>query len=379
MQICDALTLDASGLSLSRDGYLVGQARVSKAGNVQRYFGAELGLIGDNATKMFGVYRDPETVFDEDSMLSLAGRPVTRNHPDVLVTAANWKDLAVGHVGGKIARDGDHVVASLAIMDRAAAKEVQDGAKSLSAGYTVDVIADEGMTADGTPYQFRQVGPLRFNHVAYLPDNNPRAGDTRFSDGAPWGFGSNSRPEGHSRKQHGDAEMADTLNVVIGDKAIPLAPAHAQDLKDHLQSLNKALADAQAAHDKALGAKDAEITKLTTERDEAKAAIVTGDALDALAAKRTAVLDAAKRVAPNLDPKGLSDAALRRAAVTAAKGEDAVKDRSDDYVEALFDGLAADAKVDPVRDSFGTPRQTAANDGWDAAFARAGIKTRKEA
>ncbi|MDZ7905217.1 MAG: DUF2213 domain-containing protein [Cypionkella sp.] len=160
VQIRDCLTLDASGLSRSADGYLVGMAKVSRAGNVQQYRGSELGLTGDDAHKVFGVYRDPDVVFDEASMASLAGRPVTRDHPSVMVGAENWRDLAVGVMGGKVVRDGQHVVASMAIMDARAADEVESGARSLSAGYTSQIIKDSGVSPDGTPYQYKQGGPL---------------------------------------------------------------------------------------------------------------------------------------------------------------------------------------------------------------------------
>ncbi|MDR2881451.1 MAG: DUF2213 domain-containing protein [Azoarcus sp.] len=177
----DSLTLDASGLTRTRDGYLIGDARVSRAGNVQQYLGRELGLTGDDAAKVFGVFRDPDAVFDEGSMMSLAGRPVTRGHPEGAVTADNWKELAKGQVAGVIRKDGEHVVAPMAIMDAAAAAEVERGARSLSAGYTCELIADSGTAATGEAYQFRQ-SKIRFNHVAYLPDNNPRAGNTRIGD-----------------------------------------------------------------------------------------------------------------------------------------------------------------------------------------------------
>lgn len=158
MQIKDSLTLDASGLSRSADGYLVGSAKVARAFNVQQYLGREIGLTGDEASRVFGVYRDPDVVFDDASMASLAGRPVTRGHPPSGVSAQSWKDLAVGTMGGRVVRDGEHVVASMAIMDAAAADEVENGARALSAGYTVEIVKDEGIAPDGTPYQYRQSG-----------------------------------------------------------------------------------------------------------------------------------------------------------------------------------------------------------------------------
>ncbi|MDZ7906169.1 MAG: DUF2213 domain-containing protein [Cypionkella sp.] len=84
-----------------------------------------------------------------------------------MVGAENWRDLAVGVMGGKVVRDGEHVVASMAIMDAKAADEVEGGARSLSAGYTSQITSDSGVSPDGTPYQYKQGGPLRFNHVAY--------------------------------------------------------------------------------------------------------------------------------------------------------------------------------------------------------------------
>src|SRR5690554_523450 len=148
MIIADSITLDATDLIVTKDGYLVGEAKISRAGNVQEYLGREIGLTGDDASKIFGVYRDPDVVFDKDSMLSLAGRPVTRDHPDRPVDSTNWRDLAVGQVSSVVKKDGEYVVASMAIMDKDAANEVIGGAKSLSAGYTCNIVKDSGVSED---------------------------------------------------------------------------------------------------------------------------------------------------------------------------------------------------------------------------------------
>lgn len=337
MLIVDSLTLDASGLKLTQDGYLVGDARVSRAGNVQSYYGHELGLTGDEQHQVFGVYRDPDVVFDNASMLSLAGRPVTRGHPAEGVTADNWKDLAVGQMGGAIRRDGEHVVASMAIMDSSAAKEIASGARSLSAGYSVGIIRDSGTAPDGTPYQFKQEGPLRFNHVAYLPDNNPRAGNTRIGDNTP---------------PLGGHQMADALRKLLVDG---LTIETTEQGAQAIEKLNKQLADAGTTvstmttdHARALAAKDAELAKKDAAIDALKASVLTDAALDARVKQRSDLIAAATRIV-DADYSGKSDAEIRKSVVLAKLGDAAVAGKADAYVDARFDILLEDASKDPMR------------------------------
>lgn len=371
MIIQDSLTLDASGLALTRDGFLVGEARVSRAGNVQQYLGSELGLTGDDAGKSFGVYRDPDVVFDTASMMSLAGRPVTRRHPKEAVTAANWKDLAVGQMGGVIRRDGEHVVAPMAIMDAVAAQEVASGARSLSAGYTVDVVPAEGVTEDGTPYQFKQAGQLRFNHVAYLPENNPRAGNTRVGDETHVG----DRGDPDVTRQpltHGDRRM--TLRTITVD-GLPVETTDAgiaaiEKLRGLLSVSDAALATANTNHTAALAAKDADLAKRDAEIADLKAKVLDGAALDAVVAERSAVVSKAKALDATVVTDGKSNAEIKRAVLG-----DAAKDKSDAYVDAAFDLRTAGAN-DSVRDALRHQDQHInANDAWgDAVFASAGVQ-----
>ncbi|WP_116082096.1 DUF2213 domain-containing protein [Tropicimonas sp. IMCC34011] len=365
MQIKDSLTLDASGLSRSRDGYLVAEARVSRAGNVQQYYGAEIGLTGDDAGRVFGVYRDPDVVFDEASMSSLAGRPVTRGHPPEGVSAKTWKDLAVGAVGGRVVRDGEHVVASMAIMDEAAAVEVERGARALSAGYTVGITKDEGLAPGGEAYQYRQTGPLRFNHVAYLPDNNPRAGNTRIGDAARnWGLDpiiTNDRKDDDMAEANRTV-LIDGLSVVTTD-----AGAQAlEKLQGTIADKDKALTDAQAAHDAALATKDAELAKKDGEIADLKKQVLSDADLDKRVQDRAALIDTARKIAPKVEVSGLSDAEIRKAAVEAVRGADSMKDKSEAYIAAAFDfaAEAAGKGPDTLRDAAAGGVKINTTDAW---------------
>jgi uncharacterized protein len=359
MKITDSLTLDASGLNLTRDGYLVGEAKVSRAGNVQNYRGFELGMTGDEAGKVFGVYRDPDVVFDEASMMSLAGRPVTRGHPPAGVNADNWRALTVGQVGGIIRRDGEHVVAPMAIMDAGAVKEVMQGARSLSAGYTVDVIPDAGTAPDGTPYQFRQAGALRFNHVAYLPENNPRAGNTRIGDDASSGL----EPITTEKDV-----MSDTLKtVVLGDKAVQIAVADVAAIEAFKADAAKTLADAIAAHATAIAAKDEELGALKADLKKAQDALPKPSDLDRLVADRVALVTAARAIDKDIATDGVTDADIRKAAVAKKLGADMVKDASDAEITGMFKALCKDAKAaDPVRDALNTRDNASLSAATDA-------------
>lgn len=350
MQIRDSVLLDASGLKLTNDGYLVGDAKVARGGNVQQYYGFEIGLEDERKNQVFGVYRDPDVVFDNDSMMSLAGRPVTRGHPKDSVTAANWKDLAKGQVGGVIRRDGEHVVAPMAIMDAEAAKEVADGARCLSAGYTVNIVEDAGTAPDGTPYQYKQAGPLRFNHVAYLPDNNPRAGNTRIGDVDPLRWGASPVQSTADTK---GKPMADNLQtVVLGDKAVQVADKDAPIVDAFKVQAAADRAKLVSDHQAAIAAKDEEIGTLKADLKKAQdAALKPGD-LDRMVADRQALVKTVNTIDAKIVTDGKSDNELRLAAVAAKLGDEMVKDASEAEIAGMFKAIAKDAKAaDPFVDA----------------------------
>src|SRR5690606_18944110 len=134
--------------------------------------------------------------------------------------------------------------------------------RSLSAGYTAEIIADAGVSPEGVPYQFKQSGPIRFNHVAYLPDNNPRAGNTRIGDAAKPGI----KPT-----QQEEVEMTDTLKtVVLGDKAVQVTASDVAAIEAFKANVAKELSDADTAHKQALALKDTELAKKEAEIDTLK-------------------------------------------------------------------------------------------------------------
>lgn len=108
-----------------------------------------------------------ETLFDEESLKSLAGAPVTLQHPPVMVTPSNYKEYSQGSVNGMPKRDGDNLVASMLVIGNEALHAVEyDGVSELSPGYSVDLDETPGEW-QGQKYD-RVQRNRRYNHQAIV-------------------------------------------------------------------------------------------------------------------------------------------------------------------------------------------------------------------
>lgn len=115
--------------------------------------------------------RLPEEVFKSDSMETFHLAPLTLGHPDVPVTADNFKEHTVGTVG-KVVRDGKFQRAPLMIKDQQAVAAVEAGINEISNGYFCD-LEDKSGTFNGERFDAIQRN-IRGNHVAIV--SHGRAG-----------------------------------------------------------------------------------------------------------------------------------------------------------------------------------------------------------
>jgi hypothetical protein len=162
-QFTEQIMLDAGTMRTTPDGYLVANPRVARTG-IQLYTGAEMG-VPEKAT--IRVYRPEDEVFSADAMRTFAHRPITNDHPQEMVNAANWHRHAIGHSGGEIARDGDCIRVPLVLMDERAITDMRAGKAQLSVGYTADIKWGEGRTPGGEAYDAVQTD-IRANHIALV-------------------------------------------------------------------------------------------------------------------------------------------------------------------------------------------------------------------
>lgn len=287
----------------TQEGYLVASSRVARTG-VQDYLASELGMayssfpperhVMVNGVRDAHVYvgRPEAEVFSKDALASLSRVPVTLNHPDVPVTADNWKDLAVGEVGDNVLRDGDWIVVNPMIKDAKALIAAETTHKEISMGYTAELV--DAAPDSGTDFDMVNV---RFNHLALVPKG--RAGShARIGDAAKWGV---------SPVTVEDTEMTVELKtVVLGDASVEVKASDAATvaaiLKDH-----KTIIDA----------KDAKIGELTAKLADAEAKVLTDAQIaDMVAAK----VEADKRLE----------------AVRAKFGDEAVVDATPAMIDGMF-------------------------------------------
>lgn len=348
VQVRETIALDAgSKPRRSNDGYMTAMPRVARSG-IQLYGGDEVGRPSMDVVR---VYRPEAEVFSKDSLASYAHKPVTLDHPPVLVTADNWAKYARGSLGDEVLRDQEFVRVPMVLMDAAAIRAVEDGQAQLSLGYTMDLKWQPGVTPSGEEYDAIQT-KIRANHLAVVTEarGGPklRIGDTSEGvDNMP-----TKQIVVDGLKCTMDERDADIVQRAIDKAASDLVVAQkiASDAKLLADETAKKLADATKAGE----AKDAEIAALKKQLDDAKAAsVVSPTKLAEMVRDRANVLAKAKAVlGDKLVEDGKTDAEIKRQVVDAKLG-DVAKTWTVEQVDAAFVSFTADVKagtVDPVRE-----------------------------
>lgn len=347
-----------SGTRRTTDGYLVTDARVARGGNIQDYYGHEIGEGEPN--QLFKIWRPEDEIFRADSLATFAHKPVTLEHPAIEVTPETWRRDAVGHVGSEVVRDGEFVRVPLVVMDAGAIEAIENGTREISMGYDCDLVMQAGTTADGRAYDGYQRN-IRINHCAIVPAG--RAGpQCRIGD-------SEKRSNQEGKTMAKSVTIDGKTFEVADDVATALAKG---TITDTIAAAGKAVSDATAeiatlkkrAEDAEKAATDAK-----AEAEEAKKATLTADQIADMAAELADVIAAAKTVAPTLDAKGKTAVAIKREVVSGKLG-DAAKDKSDDYIAAMFDAILANTKdADPIADAIKGGNGKVADAGKKAADA----------
>ncbi|MFA6887296.1 MAG: DUF2213 domain-containing protein [Fermentimonas sp.] len=142
---------------------------------VQAYNGWEVDMKDQ---KVVYVRREANDVFDEDSMRSIEGKPVTLHHPDEMVDSKNFQRYAKGFIKN-VRREGDNIIGDLVIHDESTIQKVLSGElKDLSLGYQAKLVP----VGDGTLKQTDIV----VNHLAVVGEG--RAENARIVDAKPDNF-----------------------------------------------------------------------------------------------------------------------------------------------------------------------------------------------
>ncbi len=125
----------------------------------QAYNGYEVGITDK---KVVYIERVVEDIFDEASLASYEGKPITMNHPQEMVDSKNASKYMVGFIQN-VRRDGDNIVGDLVVQVQDAIDKIESGElKDLSLGYRAKLL-DKG---DGTLVQKEIV----INHLALVKE-----------------------------------------------------------------------------------------------------------------------------------------------------------------------------------------------------------------
>lgn len=349
-------TVEIRDTRVNAGGYLVTDARVARTG-VQSYLGSE---VGKPEMPLVRVYRPGTEVFSDETLESVAHKPVTNNHPPELVTADNWKQYAVGHTADEIIGEGKFIRVPMMVSDGAAVQDIKNGKRELSAGYTCELDFVSGVTQDGEKYDAIQKN-IRFNHVAIV--ERGRAGsEVRIGDAAAWGISPimDSKPEEVK-------PMAKTVTV----KGIPVevtdqAAAAVDTILRDLAIAETKIATMTSDHQKELAAKDALLATKDAEIDGLKKNVLSDADLQAKITARSGLIADAQLLAADVDYTKLDEVGIRTAALTKLLGDGSMAGKSADYVNVRFDIAVEDAKKSgktPENSAGVDPFRTIAKDG----------------
>ena len=158
---------------IDNDGYLICEDAIFGRIGVQEYAKGELGIPG-NPNEAVEVYRRPEYIFDEESLSTLDGKPLTLGHPKVKVNINNYNQFAKGFVQN-VHHDDNNIIGDIRITD----KEVRDIIESrrmreLSLGYDMVLCQDE----ENEDVYFCK--DIVYNHLALVKQG--RAGNAMILD-----------------------------------------------------------------------------------------------------------------------------------------------------------------------------------------------------
>lgn len=335
---------------LTPEGYLRVWASIARTG-IQHYTDADGSIRKE--------FRPETEVASPESLASFAGKAITMEHPPVLLDSENTKDYQIGFTGSEIVYDNGFVKAVMTVTDRETIDKVMRGdVREVSAGYRVNYDPTPGVTDSGEHYDGIQK-EISGNHVAIV--RRGRAGpQVRLHldrlDAADPSLISIEENQTMSAKVNFDGaefEVSESVALAI-TKEREDAKMSYEDMKkkyDELQAAAdsmKSEMDAMAEEmkgkmDSAEGRADAlaeQVDSLKAELEEAKQINV-----DSIVEDRLALISKAKPVLDSAyEFSGKSAREVMVDAIKAVRGDSvALDERSDDYVQAMFDTISEDA------------------------------------
>lgn len=293
----------------------------------------------------------PEEMSDPDSLSTLAGAPVTRDHPreasgPVYINPTNATRFTVGMIGERNDASGDRVSGTVTLMDAGVIADAKAGKLcELSMGYRCLIDPTPGFDPRFGRFDAIQ-RRRRYNHVALLGAGEGRAGADMAlrMDGAaaliaPYPLdtdpGSSVPTTGARRADRKESGNMEEEIVVIGGIEFKVPKAAAQAFTVERKRFDSRTAELEKSNEVLKAQADA--SKAQADDMSKKLAEATDvKRLDSLVSDRLALVDRARKVWKDAPLTGSSrdirEGVLKKVGVDVAG-------KSDAYVEARFDAL----------------------------------------
>jgi len=339
------------------EGYLRAWASIARTG-IQLYTDADGSVRRE--------YRPETEVASPDSLASFAGKAITSEHPPVLLDAENTKDYQVGFSGTEVVYDNGFVKAVMTITDQDTIERIMRGdAREVSAGYRVNYDPTPGVTDSGENYDGIQKEILG-NHIAVV--RRGRAGPQvklhlDRQDAADPSLITNDEDPSMTAKVNFDGaefEVSESVALAITKeredakmsyedmkKKYDGMMSEASKMKEEMDAMQKEM---KGKCDSAEGRADAlaeQVEELNAELAAAKEIN-----LDSMVEERVALIEKAK---PVLDAAyafaGKTAREVMVDSIKAVRGDELdLSEKSDDYVQAMFDTLSEGRKDSATTD-----------------------------
>lgn len=342
---------------MTPEGYLRAWASIARTG-IQLYTDADGSVRRE--------YRPATEVASPESLASFAGKAITSEHPPVLLDAENTKDYQVGFSGTEVVYDDGFVKAVMTITDKDAIERIMRGdAREVSAGYRVNYDPTPGVTENGEHYDGIQKEIIG-NHIAVV--RRGRAGPQvklhlDRQDAADPSLLSNNGDRLMTAKVVFDgAEFEVTESVALAiTKEREDAKMSYEDMKkkyDELQAAADSMKSEMDAMEKEMKGKmdaaEGRADALAEHVEELKADLAAAKEinLDSMVEERLSLIEKAKPVLDAAyDFSGKEAREVMVDAIQAVRGDSIdLSEKSDDYVQAMFDTLEASRKDSATTD-----------------------------
>lgn len=269
----------------------------------------------------------PDEILSAHTVSTAQSKAVTDDHPSGLVTLDNHKDLARGlsHTDARV--DGDKLLVSFTVTDSALIDKIKNGKREVSIGFLSDIKQESGVY-DGVTYDSVQRN-IEINHIAIVDKGRAGSEIGIRADSAAWQI-----EEG--------GQIMPTYKIDSKDYEVdPVVKAHLEAQQARLDAAEMKAKEIDAlqgrvdAYEATIATKDKEIADLQSKQ-------ISQDELDQKIAERIALVESAKSfLGDSYDFTGKSDRAVKEAVITLVQPEFKADSKTDDYVDAFYDGAIA--------------------------------------